>query len=138
MRPSKRANTIRPVDRHRALGHPRPRSPPCRPPTRWAGWAIGSCIGWRSKKLSAAGRPAQASAPYSVVQTTGEGKTVDEVDWVEITDPTHRLYGFRLPLVRTLTHPQRGRLCVVRLYPGLDCYVPLAATSLVDKVRSPS
>jgi hypothetical protein len=23
---------------------------------RWTGWAIGSCIGWRSKKLFAAGR----------------------------------------------------------------------------------
>ena len=74
---------------------------------------------------------------YLVVQTTGEGKTVDEVSWVEINDPSHRLYGFRLPLVRTLTHPRRGRLCVVRLYPGLDCYVPLAATSLVDKARCP-
>jgi hypothetical protein len=62
----------------------------------------------------------------------------DDDPLVEIVDPNHRLYGFRLPLVRTLTHPQRGRLCAVRLYPNLECYVPLAATQLVGRAQPPS
>jgi len=49
---------------------------------------------------------------------------------VEIVDPAHRLYGYALPLMRITTHARLGHLCVVSLYPGIECFVPLAATSL--------
>ncbi len=58
------------------------------------------------------------------MQKTPEEQSVRPLDEVEIVDPTHRLYGLVLPLARVIAHARLGPLCVVILYPGIDCFVP--------------
>jgi hypothetical protein len=48
---------------------------------------------------------------------------------VEIVDPTHPLYGLRLPLVGiAMAQRHLGRVCRVWVAPGVERMVPIAAT----------
>ena len=47
-----------------------------------------------------------------------------------MTDPAHPLYGLTLPLLRIGVQERVGRIGVVRLRPGAERRIPLAATSL--------
>jgi hypothetical protein len=69
------------------------------------------------------------------VHTTPAEQSLVAGEAVEILDPTHRLYGFILPLVGVRTHPQLGSLCAVELCPGTECFVPMAATTRGGRAR---
>jgi len=58
------------------------------------------------------------------------GSTVFPGATVEITDPTHPLYGLIFPLAEVANKPHLGRACVVWLHPGVARLIPLAATDL--------
>jgi hypothetical protein len=48
---------------------------------------------------------------------------------VEVIDPTHALYGLRLPLLEIVHHPSPlGHICAVELSPGSVRLIPVAAT----------
>src|SRR5215468_4276351 len=63
--------------------------------------------------------------------------TASPTDTVEVTDPTHPLYGLTFPLVGITTKPRLGRVCVVWLYPGVERSIPFAATSLSETPTAP-
>src|SRR5215510_7337841 len=67
-----------------------------------------------------------------VHQNTPLQLTALPTDTVEVTDPTHPLYGLTFPLIGVTTKPRLGRVCVVWLYPGVERVIPVAATSLVE------
>ena len=62
--------------------------------------------------------------------------TAPDVDHVEVTDPTHPLYGLTFPCLGVTTKQRLGHVCVVWLAPGIERLIPLAATSL-GPVASP-
>jgi hypothetical protein len=55
------------------------------------------------------------------------------VETIEVTDPTHPLYGLTLPCLGVTVKPRLGRVCVVWLHPGVERLIPVAATSLVPE-----
>jgi hypothetical protein len=59
------------------------------------------------------------------------------VDTVEIVDPTHPLYGKKLPLVGFNTKQHLGRVAVVWLHQGVERCVPLSATDLAEIPQAP-
>src|SRR5262245_42430782 len=65
-------------------------------------------------------------------QNTPLKRTASPTDTVEVTDPTHPLYGLTFPLIGVTTKPRLGRVCVVWLYPGVERVIPVTATSLAD------
>src|SRR5262252_3087487 len=71
-------------------------------------------------------------------QNTLLKRTASPTDTVEVTDPTHPLYGLTFPLLGITTKPRLGRVCVVGLYPGVERVIPLAATSLGGPPAAPS
>src|SRR5690242_3497529 len=64
----------------------------------------------------------QQTAPIGVTLPTGE--------YIEVTDPTHPLYGLTLPCLSVTVKQRLGRVCVVWLAPGIERLIPLASTSL--------
>ena len=52
------------------------------------------------------------------------------VETIEVTDPTHPLYGLTLPCLGITVKQRLGRVCVVWLHPGVERLIPVAATSL--------
>jgi Transposase IS116/IS110/IS902 family len=58
---------------------------------------------------------------------------------VEVIDPTHALYGLRLPLHEIVHHSSPlGHTCAVELSPGIVRLIPVAATDLGGVRRPPS
>src|SRR5215472_17582813 len=72
-----------------------------------------------------------------VHQNTPLKLTALPTDTIEVTDPTHPLYGLTFPLIGVTTKPRLGRVCVVWLYPGVERVIPLTATSLAAPVPCP-
>jgi hypothetical protein len=72
-----------------------------------------------------------------VHQNTPLQLTALPTDTVEVTDPTHPLYGLTFPLIGVTTKPRLGRVCVVWLHPGVERIIPVAATSLADPLPGP-
>src|SRR5262245_19165976 len=72
-----------------------------------------------------------------VHQTTPLKLTALPTDMVEVTDPTHPLYGLTFPLIGVTTKQRLGRVCVVWLYPGVERVIPVAATSLAGSAPLP-
>jgi hypothetical protein len=72
-----------------------------------------------------------------VHQTTPLKLTALPTDMVEVTDPTHPLYGLTFPLIGVTTKQRLGRVCVVWLYPGVERVIPVAATSLAGATPLP-
>src|SRR5262249_55295627 len=117
-----------------------------RRPGRPAQRASSSISGERASK----GRCRRGSAPLAcagpgtgawrkqVHQTTPLKLTALPTDTVEVTDPTHPLYGLTFPLIGVTTKPRLGRVCVVWLYPGVERIIPLTATSLADPLPGPA
>ena len=70
-------------------------------------------------------------------QNTPLKLTASPTDTIEVTDPTHPLYGLTFPLVGITTKPRLGRVCVVWLYPGVERRIPFAATSLSETPTAP-
>ncbi len=58
------------------------------------------------------------------------GIGVPSREQIEVTDPTHPLYGLALPCLGVTTRPRLGHVCLVWLAPGVERLIPLAATSL--------
>jgi hypothetical protein len=73
----------------------------------------------------------------STQYTTPLGMTIPSVDRIEVTDPTHPLYGLTLPCLGVTTKQRLGRVCVVWLAPGVERLIPLTATNLALVVPSP-
>src|SRR5262249_20254309 len=71
-------------------------------------------------------------------QNTPLKHTALPTDTIEVTDPTHPLYGLTFPLMGITTKPRLGRVCVVWLYPGIERIIPFAATSLSETPAPPS
>src|SRR5215471_7395824 len=72
-----------------------------------------------------------------VHQNTPLKLTALPTDTVEVTDPTHPLYGLTFPLIGVTTKQRLGRVCVVWLYPGVERVLPVAATSLAGSAPLP-
>src|SRR5262252_2828669 len=70
-------------------------------------------------------------------QNTPLKLTASPTDTIEVTDPTHPLYGLTFPLVGLTTKPRLGRVCVVWLYPGVERIIPCVATSLSETPTAP-
>jgi hypothetical protein len=83
------------------------------------------------------GAPAIGAWEKQVHQTTPLQLTALPTDTVEVTDPTHPLYGLTFPLVGITTKQRLGRVCVVWLHPGVERVIPVAATSLADPLPGP-
>ena len=64
--------------------------------------------------------------------------TLPPVECIEITDPTHPLYGLTLPCLSVTVKQRLGRVCVVWLAPGVERLIPVASTSLAQVRPSPS
>jgi|SRR5438132_617544 len=75
--------------------------------------------------------------PKRLHQNTPLKLTALPTDTVEVTDPTHPLYGLTFPLIGVTTKPRLGRVCVVWLYPGVERVIPVAATSLAGPAPLP-
>jgi hypothetical protein len=58
------------------------------------------------------------------------GISVPPTEEIEVTDPTHPLYGLRLPCLGVTNKQVLGRACVVWLARGIERLIPVAATSL--------
>jgi hypothetical protein len=63
--------------------------------------------------------------------------TAPSVDYVEVTDPTHPLYGLTLPCLGITNKQRLGRVAVVWLAPGIERLIPLAATHLAAVASPP-
>ena len=64
--------------------------------------------------------------------------SVPPTEQIEVTDPTHPLYGLTLPCLGLTNKQHLGRVCVVWLAPGIERLVPVSATSLVGPPSSPT
>jgi hypothetical protein len=72
-------------------------------------------------------------------QTPHNGSTVVSTAMVEVIDPTHALYGLRLPLHEIVHHRSPlGHTCAVELSPGIVRLIPVAATDLGGVRQPPS
>ena len=85
----------------------------------------------------ASGKHAILGSPKRVHQTTPLQLTALPTATVEVTDPTHPLYGLTFPLIGVTAKPRLGRVCVVWLYPGVERVIPVAATSLAEPLPGP-
>lgn len=110
---------------------------------RKGGNAINVARGAKGRCRKACG-PAACDSPdigawrKQVHQTTPLKLTALPTDTVEVTDPTHPLYGLTFPLIGVTTKQRLGRVCVVWLYPGVERIIPLTATSLADPLPGPA
>jgi hypothetical protein len=76
--------------------------------------------------------------PTLFQQNTPLGLTALPTDTVEVTDPTHPLYGLSFPLLGITVKQRLGRVCLVWLYPGIERVIPVAATNLAGESRVPT
>jgi hypothetical protein len=74
--------------------------------------------------------------PNPFQQNTPLGLTALPTDTVEVTDPTHPLYGLSFPLIGITVKQRLGRVCVVWLYPGIERVIPVSATNLAEISRT--
>ncbi|HZO32293.1 MAG TPA: hypothetical protein VFH48_40580, partial [Chloroflexota bacterium] len=58
------------------------------------------------------GRPTDENTPI--------GLTALPTETVEVIDPTHPLYGLKLPLLGITVQQRLGRVCRVWLHPGIE------------------
>src|SRR6266568_3868956 len=85
--------------------------------------------------------PLACAAPVILVsrnpfqQNTPLGLTALPTDTVEVTDPTHPLYGLSFPLIGITVKQRLGRVCVVWLHPGIERAIPVSATNLAGQDR---
>src|SRR5207247_1722874 len=70
------------------------------------------------------------SGSYPVLDNTPVERTAIGPDLVEVIDPSHPLFGLRLPLLRVELRERLGRVCIVSIAPGLERLIPVAATNL--------
>jgi hypothetical protein len=68
-------------------------------------------------------------------QNTPLGLTARPTDTVEVTDPTHPLYGLSFPLIGITVKQRLGRVCLVWLHPGIERAIPVSATNLAGEDR---
>ncbi len=68
-------------------------------------------------------------------QNTPLGLTALPTDTVEVTDPTHPLYGLSFPLIGITVKQRLGRVCLVWLRPGIERAIPVRATNLAGEDR---
>src|SRR5439155_13776982 len=68
-------------------------------------------------------------------QNTPLGLTALPTDTVEVTDPTHPLYGLSFPLIGVTVKQRLGRVCLVWLHPGIERAIPVRATNLAGEDR---
>ncbi len=68
-------------------------------------------------------------------QNTPLGLTALPTDTVEVTDPTHPLYGLSFPLIGITVKQRLGRVCLVWLHPGIERAIPVSATNLAGEER---
>jgi hypothetical protein len=66
-------------------------------------------------------------------QNTPLGLTALPTDTVEVTDPTHPLYGLSFPLIGITVKQRLGRVCLVWLHPGIERAIPVNATNLASE-----
>src|SRR5258708_29379043 len=62
-------------------------------------------------------------------QNTPLGLTALPTDTVEVTDPTHPLYGLSFPLIGITVKQRLGRVCLVWLHPGIERAITGSATN---------
>src|SRR5262249_45165733 len=111
-------------------------------PVQRASSAINSALGSKGRFHRACARlgcgaRGIGACRKQVHQNTPLQLTALPTDTVEVTDPTHPLYGLTFPLIGVTTKPRLGRVCVVWLYPGVERVIPVAATSLVEPLPGP-
>jgi hypothetical protein len=73
--------------------------------------------------------------PNPCQQNTPLGLTALPTDTVEVTDPTHPLYGLSFPLIGITVKQRLGRVCLVWLHPGIERAIPVSATNLAGEDR---
>jgi hypothetical protein len=66
-------------------------------------------------------------------QNTPLGLTALPTSTVEVTDPTHPLYGLSFPLIGITVKQRLGRVCLVWLHPGIERAIPVRATNLTSE-----
>ena len=66
-------------------------------------------------------------------QNTPLGLTALPIGTVEVTDPTHPLYGLSFPLIGITVKQRLGRVCLVWLHPGIERAIPVRATNLANE-----
>jgi hypothetical protein len=71
-------------------------------------------------------------------QNTPLGLTALPTDTVEVTDPTHPLYGLSFPLIGITVKQRLGRVCLVWLHPGIERAIPVRATDLTSELYVPT
>jgi hypothetical protein len=89
-------------------------------------------VGKRRQPLACAA-PAISALPNPFQQNTPLGLTALPTDTVEVTDPTHPLYGLSFPLIGVTVKQRLGRVCLVWLHPGIERAIPVSATSLASE-----
>jgi hypothetical protein len=75
--------------------------------------------------------------PNPFQQNTPLGLTALPTDTVEVTDPTHPLYGLSFPLIGITVKQRLGRVCLVWLHPGIERAIPVRATDLASEPHVP-
>ncbi len=70
-------------------------------------------------------------------QNTPLGLTALPTTTVEVTDPTHPLYGLSFPLIGVTVKQRLGRVCLVWLHPGIERAIPVRATNLAGEPHVP-
>ena len=75
--------------------------------------------------------------PNPFQQNTPLGLTALPTDTVEVTDPTHPLYGLSFPLIGITVKQRLGRVCLVWLHPGIERAIPVRATNLAGELHVP-
>src|SRR5215471_19252074 len=81
--------------------------------------------------------PAISGLPNPCQQNTPLGLTALPTGTVEVTDPTHPLYGLSFPLIGITVKQRLGRVCLVWLHPGIERAIPVRATNLVGELHVP-
>jgi hypothetical protein len=84
----------------------------------------------RASIRSSSSRPTDENTPI--------GLTALPTETVEVIDPTHPLYGLKLPLLGITVQQRLGRVCRVWLHPGIERAIPIAATDRGNLIVGPS
>ena len=78
---------------------------------------------------------ATSARPNPFQQNTPLGLTALPTTTVEVTDPTHPLYGLSFPLIGITVKQRLGRVCLVWLHLGIERAIPVSATKLAGEER---
>lgn len=79
------------------------------------------------------GVPAILERKNPFQQNTPLELTALPTDTVEVTDPTHPLYGLSFPLIGITVKQRLGRVCLVWPHPGIERAIPVSATNLASE-----